>query len=88
MTPEELKELSMFGIRKSPNGEWRPILQRVETNRCTKCNGFGTYGNPLCGAVYNCDRCQGTGHEPIKPSNWQRLMNWLKSYDAQVKDNS
>ena len=62
--PEEDKhtrELAMFGVRMDTG---RPILERVKTNRCTKCNGFGTYGNPLCGAVYTCDRCKGSGYDP------------------------
>ena len=76
-TPKELKELSMFGIRADTG---RPILERVETNRCAKCNGFGTYGNPLCGAVYTCQRCNGTGHEPEskKLNSWQKLLDWLR----------
>lgn len=63
-TDEERRQLSMFGVRKTPSGEWKPILERAETNRCTECKGFGTYGNPLCGAVYNCERCKGTGYDP------------------------
>ena len=42
----------------------RPLLERVEKNQCRECKGFGTYGNPLCGAVYLCGRCKGTGHNP------------------------
>jgi len=61
---KRLAELSMFGVRQASDGQWKPILQRVETNRCRDCSGFGTYGNPFCGAVYNCDRCNGTGYDP------------------------
>lgn len=53
--------LIWFGIRMDTG---RPILERVEKNRCRTCKGFGTYGNPLCGAVYTCNRCNGTGHNP------------------------
>lgn len=55
-------QLAIFGIRMDTG---RPILERVETNRCSKCNGFGTYGNPLCGAVYTCKRCKGSGYDPV-----------------------
>jgi hypothetical protein len=58
-------QLSMFGVRQRPDGEWVPILERVETNQCKDCRGFGTGGNPLCGAVYTCKRCQGTGYDPV-----------------------
>lgn len=53
--------LIWFGWRADTG---RPILERVEKNRCRKCSGFGTYGNPLCGAVYLCKLCKGTGHNP------------------------
>ena len=54
-------ELFWFGFYPNTG---RPILERVDTNRCKKCKGFGSYGNPLCGAVYTCNRCNGTGHNP------------------------
>lgn len=54
-------DLIWFGIRADTG---RPILERVDTNRCTECKGFGTYGNPLCGALYYCKQCKGTGHNP------------------------
>lgn len=57
-------ELSMFGVRQMPNGEWKPILEKEETSPCRKCRGYGTYGNPLCGAVYNCEHCKGSGVDP------------------------
>lgn len=78
-------ELSMFGVRQRPDGEWVPVLERAETNPCRECKGYGTYGNPLCGAVYNCKRCQGSGSDPEPQlelqspphqSLWQRLVNW------------
>lgn len=75
MTPEEIRELSMFGVRMDTG---RPILERVKTNRCIECNGFGTYGNPLCGAVYRCVRCNATGYEPKKLNVWNRFLNWLR----------
>ena len=53
--------LIWFGWRADTG---RPILERVEKNRCPACKGFGTYGNPLCGAVYLCGQCKGTGHSP------------------------
>jgi predicted RNA-binding Zn-ribbon protein involved in translation (DUF1610 family) len=60
---EDLKQLSiMFGSWNSPTG-MRLILeqQAVGLFACPKCNGFGTYGMPLCGALYRCDKCNGTG---------------------------
>lgn len=79
-------ELSMFGVRQMPDGSWRPILEREETNPCRDCRGYGTHGNPLCGAVYNCERCKGTGFDPdpdtlpkSKQTFWQKFMGWLKS---------
>lgn len=57
-------ELSMFGVRQMPDGSWRPILEREETNPCRDCRGYGTGGNPLCGAVYTCKRCEGSGVDP------------------------
>jgi hypothetical protein len=53
--------LIWFGIRADTG---RPVLERVDKTRCGKCKGFGTYGNPLCGALYYCTRCKGTGHGP------------------------
>lgn len=62
--PEEPKipDIAWFGIRMDTG---RPILERVKENPCYKCNGFGTYGNPLCGAVYTCKRCKGSGSDPV-----------------------
>lgn len=60
MNDKDRAQLAMFGVR--PDG--RLVMERVEDNRCEKCNGFGTYGNPLCGALYNCAVCKGTGHNP------------------------
>lgn len=65
-----INDLIWFGIR-SDSG--RPILERVKTNQCKKCNGFGTYGNPLCGAVYSCKRCKGSGNNFIKRF-WYKLL--------------
>lgn len=47
----------------SINGEWRPIFERQYKGKqaCEKCKGFGTYGNPFCGAVYKCGECNGSG---------------------------
>jgi hypothetical protein len=74
-------ELSMFGVRQRPDGEWVPILERVEHNQCRDCSGFGTGGNPLCGAVYNCKRCNGTGYDPepntLPKAEWyKRVASW------------
>ena len=72
------KELMWFGIRMDTG---RPILSRVDSNRCRKCKGFGTYGNPLCGAVYYCSRCNGTGYNPSFKDQFYKLYNrfskWL-----------
>lgn len=80
---EKRAKLAAFGIRQAPDGEWKPILERVETDPCRTCKGFGTYGNPLCGAVYNCERCKGTGYDPEpatlpkpKQTLWQKITNW------------
>lgn len=70
-------QLSMFGVRQRPDGEWVPILERVETNPCPKCRGYGTHGNPLCGAVYNCDGCKGSGYDP-NPSVWNRIKKFFR----------
>ena len=68
-------DIEMFGIIKDKKtGEMRPVLQRQAKGRraCKKCRGFGTYGNPLCGAVYTCKVCDGTGKRP--PSWWRKLL--------------
>lgn len=72
-----IDDLAWFGIRMDTG---RPILERVKTNRCKKCNGFGTYGNPLCGAVYTCDRCKGTGHNPgiTRREFFQKIGDFFK----------
>lgn len=57
-------QLAMFGVRQRPDGEWVPVLERQEVNPCRECRGYGTYGNPLAGAVYNCKRCEGSGTDP------------------------
>lgn len=69
---KHLAELAMFGIRMDTG---RPILERVKTNRCSMCSGFGTYGNPLCGAVYTCKRCKGSGYDPI-PEEVRRTYSY------------
>lgn len=59
----------MFGTVKV-NGEWRPVLQRQATggDACTACRGYGHGGNPLCGAVYTCEECDGSGlRQPGQP---------------------
>lgn len=55
-------DLMFFGIRMDKGNEGRPILWRPTRHRCGNCNGFGTYGNPLCGAIYTCKRCSGSGY--------------------------
>ena len=77
-------QLSMFGVRQRPDGEWVPILERVEHDQCRDCRGYGTHGNPLCGAVYNCERCKGTGYDPepatIPRARWyKRVANWWRN---------
>lgn len=61
-TEEERKQLSLFGIWQSPSGP-RLIMEKqaIGIKACTKCNGFGTYGMPLCGALYKCNKCNGSG---------------------------
>ena len=65
-TAKDIKraQLSMFGVRQTPDGEWKPVLEREEVDPCRECRGYGTHGNPLCGAVYNCKRCSGSGTDP------------------------
>lgn len=80
---EKRAKLSMFGVRQRPDGEWVPILERVEHDQCRECRGFGTGGNPLCGAVYTCKHCNGTGYDPDpatlpKPTLWQRITKWWR----------
>lgn len=77
-------ELSMFGVRQRPDGEWVPILERPDHDRCRDCNGFGTGGNPLCGAVYTCKRCNGMGYDPepatLPKTRWyKRVANWWRN---------
>lgn len=72
-------ELAMFGMVKR-NGEWQPILKRQARGleACPGCSGFGTYGNPLCGAVYTCKQCGGDGKRRGKLSLWERIKFWWK----------
>lgn len=73
-TEKQLSELSVFGW--FPGG--RPILARHwdGEDACKRCNGFGTYGVPMCGAVYTCVRCHGSG----KISFFDRWLSRLKSW--------
>ena len=59
---KELGQLSLFGSWNSPSGP-RLIMQKQASGLwvCKKCKGFGTYGNPLCGALYRCSDCKGYG---------------------------
>lgn len=82
---EKQEQLAMFGMRQTPDGEWKPILERVKVNQCRDCRGYGTHGNPLCGAVYNCERCEGWGYDPdpiVPPepekSFWQKIVKFFK----------
>lgn len=61
-TPEELKQLAMFGVWQSPSGA-RLIMEKQASGRkaCKKCGGFGNYGIPMCGALYRCNKCNGSG---------------------------
>lgn len=77
-------QLAMFGVRQRPDGEWVPILERVEHDQCRDCRGYGTGGNPLCGAVYTCKRCNGTGYDPepltLPQADWyKRVINWWRN---------
>lgn len=57
-------QAAAFGVVKGKDGKWSSVLsKRVEekTEACTKCRGYGPYGNPLCGAVYTCSECGGDG---------------------------
>ena len=71
--------LIWFGWRADTG---RPILERVKKNRCRACKGFGTYGNPLCGAVYLCGTCKGTGHNPkfMERLFVQKIIFFIKKY--------
>ena len=73
-------ELAMFGMVKR-NGEWQPILKRQAKGleACPGCSGFGTYGNPLCGAVYTCKQCDGDGKRRGSPGLWERVKHWWKN---------
>ena len=59
----DLEQLSLFGTWQSPTGP-RLILEKQASGilACKKCRGYGTYGNPLCGALYTCDKCEGSGN--------------------------
>jgi hypothetical protein len=61
-TDEERKQLSMFGVWQSPAGP-RLIMEKQAAGikACKKCSGFGNYGIPMCGALYRCDKCNGSG---------------------------
>jgi hypothetical protein len=79
-TDEQLDaELAMFGMRKLGD-EWVPVLKRHAKglDACPGCNGFGTYGMPLCGAVYACDKCEGDGKRRGVPTVWERVRFWWK----------
>lgn len=59
----------MFGV-VDINGESRPVLQKqaTEEDACTECRGYGHRGNPLCGAIYTCQACKGSGiRQPGQP---------------------
>lgn len=60
--------IEAFGMRQH-KGKWVPVLQRFEgPDACKECRGFGTYGNPLAGAVYTCKKCDGEGR--VGPKAW------------------
>jgi hypothetical protein len=67
---EEITEQHlMFGI-VTINGVSRPVLQKqaTEEDACTACRGYGHGGNPLCGGVYMCKECDGSGlRQPGQP---------------------
>lgn len=65
--------IEAFGLRQH-KGEYRPILQRYEgPDACAACNGFGTHGNPLAGAVYTCKVCDGDGF--MGPNAWIKQLD-------------
>jgi hypothetical protein len=63
--------IEYFGMVKDPHTDnWRPFLQKqaTEEDACTDCRGYGFGGMPLCGAVYMCKSCNGTGYrQPGQP---------------------
>lgn len=75
----EDRERAMFGLVEH-QGEMVPILKRRHRGllACKKCVGFGTFGNPFCGAIYKCGQCKGTGRRSDEPTRWETFIFWLK----------
>lgn len=54
--------MAMFGVWQSPSGPKLVLEKQVEGFlACRKCRGYGQSGNPLCGAIYICENCKGSG---------------------------
>lgn len=75
----EKPDLGVLGYIKVGD-RWKPFLERYEgKDACKNCRGYGNGGNPLCGAVYVCKTCNGTGRRPPKPDGWlKRLWKGLR----------
>ena len=79
--------IEAFGVAKI-GGEWRPVLQRYKGPwPCKKCRGFGNYGNPLIGVIYECRVCKGSGKAkpPLWWSLWQAVRGLFKGTGQQEK---
>jgi hypothetical protein len=83
--PEPRMGIEAFGVVKVGD-RWKPVLERYEgPDACKKCSGFGTYGNPLCGAVYTCTECHGEGRVEPLPPWYMRLWTSFTSIFAYKK---
>lgn len=61
---------------RTHRGKKKLILERhTGPDSCAACKGFGTYGNPLCGALYTCKACNGDGF--IKREKTMRIKYTL-----------
>lgn len=71
-TDEQKAQLRMFGFFP---GTVDPVICRKWSgiDACSQCRGFGSSGNPLCGAVYTCQSCKGTGMSMLR-----RTLNFLR----------
>lgn len=73
------QQLAALGMIRR-NDEWVPLLKRQYRGleACVGCSGFGTAGNPLCGAVYTCKTCGGDGKRVGVPTLWERIDFWFR----------
>jgi hypothetical protein len=77
--------IEAFGMVKIGD-RWKPVLERYKgPDACKKCKGFGTYGNPLAGAVYTCKECHGEGRVEIPAPWYVRWWTWFTSIFAYKK---